>query len=261
MNTEPDPALLSGQLTKLWQNNQTRKGIDPDLKPADRRAAYLVQARWQHHLSDEVTGWKIAATSEAGQKHINVGGPMAGRLYASQRLTDAGEVSLAGNNMRVVELEFAFCIGETIAPRNAAYTVENISAAVATVHPSIELPGSRIENYAQVGELALIADNACAHQFLVGPAIEDWHRFDFPRHRVRADTGRLHREGVGGRALGDPLIALTWLANELSGLGIPLEQGQIVMTGTCLDPVPVQAGDTVQADFGDLGQLSLRFID
>jgi 2-keto-4-pentenoate hydratase len=53
--------------------------------------------------------------------------------------------------------------------------------------------------------------------------------------------------------LGDPREALTWLVNELSALNIPLGAGQIVTTGTCLSPLPIEPGDHVIADFGALG--------
>ena len=59
--------------------------------------------------------------------------------------------------------------------------------------------------------------------------------------------------------LGDPRIALTWLANELSQLGVTLRSGQIVTTGTCHPPLPIQSGDVFEADFGPIGRVSVRF--
>jgi 2-keto-4-pentenoate hydratase len=61
--------------------------------------------------------------------------------------------------------------------------------------------------------------------------------------------------------LGDPRTALTWLANELRGLGMTLGQGQIVTTGTCMQPLELQAGDTVETDFGVLGCMQARFLN
>ena len=54
-------------------------------------------------------------------------------------------------------------------------------------------------------------------------------------------------------------LAMTWLANELSGLGLTLRQGEAVTTGTCLIPLPVKARDHVTADFGPLGSVDVRF--
>ncbi len=76
---------------------------------------------------------------------------------------------------------------------------------------------------------------------------------------VGAVVGKVTREGSGAQVLGDPRVALTWLANELSKLGITLAAGQVVTTGTCLTPLPVAPGDHVTADFGELGSVTLRF--
>lgn len=56
-----------------------------------------------------------------------------------------------------------------------------------------------------------------------------------------------------------PLTALAWLAGELSDLGIILRAGQIVTTGTCMDPLPIQPGSKFSANFGVLGTVSARF--
>lgn len=54
-------------------------------------------------------------------------------------------------------------------------------------------------------------------------------------------------------------MALTWLVNELSALGIALEPGQFVSTGTCMVPLEVQPGDRVEVDYGILGRLGINF--
>jgi 2-keto-4-pentenoate hydratase len=64
------------------------------------------------------------------------------------------------------------------------------------------------------------------------------------------------REGKGANVLGDPRAALTWLVNELSALQVTLAAGQVVTTGTCLAPLPIEPGDRFVADFGVLGRVS-----
>jgi 2-keto-4-pentenoate hydratase len=59
---------------------------------------------------------------------------------------------------------------------------------------------------------------------------------------------------------GDPRLALTWLANEVSRLGAALDAGQVVTTGTCLVPMEVCLGDAVSADSGALGSIAFRFV-
>ncbi len=234
------------------------------VRPTTPVEGHAIQAELPGVAGRSVVGWKIAATSQAGQAHINVGGPLAGRILAGGVVDVGAAVSLAGNRMRVVEPEFAFCLGRSLLPRAALYSVEEVQGAVASLHPAFEVPDSRYAEFTRVGQAQLIADAACCGPFVFGAAAPAlWRQLDLRSHGVHAsvsnDTGvRFAREGVGRAALGDPLAALTWLANELSALGIALEAGQLVSTGTCMVPLEVQPGDTVRADFGVLGAMSLR---
>ena len=65
--------------------------------------------------------------------------------------------------------------------------------------------------------------------------------------------------GHGKNVLGDPRLALTWLANELRQLGVTLKAGRVVTTGTCHAPLPIQSSDFFAADFGSLGKVSVGF--
>jgi 2-keto-4-pentenoate hydratase len=95
---------------------------------------------------------------------------------------------------------------------------------------------------------------------VLGPeAPSSWRSLDLAAHAVQGKvTSGVEREGRGANVLGDPRTALTWLTNELSGLGITLQAGQVVTTGTCLAPLPIAEGDEVTADFGPLGRVALR---
>ena len=208
-----------------------------------------------------LAGWKIAATSVPGQRHIGVDGPMAGRLLAERAFRSGAELPLAGNLMRVAEPEFAFGFGRDLAPRAAPYTVAEVLDAVASLHPAIEVPDSRYADFAHAGEPQLIADNACANDLVIAPAAAvPWRTLDLVTHRVSAQVvGRYVREGRGAAVLGDPRVALTWLVNELSGIGEALRAGQVVITGTCMASLEIQEGDEVRVDFGVLGSVSARF--
>jgi 2-keto-4-pentenoate hydratase len=204
-------------------------------------------------------GWKIAATSIAGQRHIGVDGPLAGRILEERVIPDGGVCSLGNNLMKVAEPEFVFRMKQDLPPREKPYSEEQVLACVASVHPGIEIPDSRFGDYASVGIAQLVADNACAHRFVLGPAAPiDWCALDLAAHIVPAFlNGRHVGDGLGANVLGDPRIALTWLANELSRHGVTLKRGEVVTTGTCIKPLPIARGDHVAADFGVLGRVSL----
>ena len=235
--------------------------LPSEIRPASRAEGYAIQARLQARSGSALYGWKIAATSSAGQAHINVDGPIAGRLLAERVIANAGMVPSGPNHMRVAEAEFAFRMGRDLPPRAAAYTVAEVLDAVATLHPAIEIPDSRYQDFTRVGAAQLIADNACTHYFVAAEAAgADWRSIDLATHRVVARVdGRPEMEGSGANVLGDPRIALTWMVNELSQLGMTLGQGQTVTTGACIPPFAIAPGDHVTVDFGSLGKASVRF--
>lgn len=262
----PEAATQAAAL--LWQHRQAGSklaALPAGLRPADADAGHAIQAQLPAVARDAVAGWKIAATSSAGQAHIGVSGPLAGRLLAATVVGDGASLSLAGNGMRVAEPEFVFRFGTDLPPRARPYTVDEVLGAVAALHTGIEVPDSRFADFVNAGEAQLLADDACAHQFLLGPATAaDWRALDLSRHAVQAtvdpaDGRRWLREGSGAAVLGDPRLALAWLANDLRQRGLGLQAGQFVTTGTCMPPLAIAPGDRVLADFGALGRVTARF--
>jgi 2-keto-4-pentenoate hydratase len=253
-------AAASRILHGHWRAGTKFAGLDAALRPRNRAEAYAIQAAIENHSAGRLFGWKIAATSEAGQKHINVDGPMAGRILSETVIADGGTASMAGNEMRVAEPEFAFRMQTDLPPRASPYTVQEVLDAAGTLHPAIEIPDSRFADFVGAGAEQIIADNACAHRFVLGaPATANWRALDLVAHApVIALRGQQYI-GLGRNVLGDPLIALAWLANELRQVGLTLRAGEVVTTGTCHPPLPIQAGDVLEADFGVLGKVSVRF--
>ena len=248
----------------LWQHwRQATRLVElpAHCRPGSRAEGYAIQAELAKLSGQSIVGWKIAATSTAGQQHIHVDGPLAGCLLSARAVEADARVSLARNNMKVAEAEFAFRMGQSLPKRALAYSVAEVLAAVASLHPAIEVPDSRYEDFTRVGAAQLIADVACACWFVIGPATRaDWRAVDLAQHGVSAyRNGALAGQGSGAQVLGDPRAALAWIANELCTYGEGLRAGDVVITGTCLKPVPVSAGDSVKADFGDFGAIELGF--
>jgi 2-keto-4-pentenoate hydratase len=65
--------------------------------------------------------------------------------------------------------------------------------------------------------------------------------------------------GTGADVLGHPHNALAWLANHLAEEGKGLHAGQIVLTGSLVKTVWVNAGDRVKMELDGLGTVEAKF--
>jgi 2-keto-4-pentenoate hydratase len=254
----------------LWAARQQGAVIDalPDaLRPHTEAEGHAIQAALPAAALVAAIFQPTTVSCAAGQAHIQVDGPLAGRILSGFVHPMGSTLSLQGNRMRVVEPEFAFRMGADLPPREMPYTQQEVLAAVATLHPAFELPDSRYADFTRAGKAQLIADDSCAGRFLFGPAAPPtWRDMDLAAHPVHATvTGadgqpRYTRDGEGRALLGDPRIALTWLANELSALGIGLKAGDWASCGTCMVPLQVRPGDGVVAHYGVLGNIEVGVV-
>lgn len=247
-------------LWNCWSERSRIDALPPDCRPVTRADGYRIQAEIARLSGQQTYGWKIAATSSAGQKHIGVDGPLAGRLLSKRALRAADPVPLDGNLMCVAEAEFAFRFGHDLPPRDQPYSVKEVMSAIDALLPAIEIPDSRYNEFVRAGAAQLIADNACASWFVPGvETVTEWRDRNLVEHPVTVSrNGRIAGKGSGANVLGDPRIALAWIANELSAFGEGLQAGQVVTTGTCLIPVEIGSGDLVIADFSTFGVINIR---
>ncbi len=250
------------EITRHWLGASKLTALEDDCRPQNDRDGSVIQAALGECLGDTTVGWKLAATASAGQRHLHVDGPMAGRLFASRVKSPGADIPMHGNQMLVAECEFVFVLGEDLPPRETPYTLDQVLAAVTALHPGLELPDSRFEDFTIVGAPQLIADNACAHYFVLGEATtEHWRELDLAAHPTRMlVNGETATSGTGADVLGDPRIALTWIANNHSVMGEGLKTGQMITTGVSGKPVPIRPGDHMCADLGILGQVCATLV-
>jgi 2-keto-4-pentenoate hydratase len=244
-----------------WSDGRCMEAIPDGCRPRNVRDAYAVQAALQYASGDRVAGWKIAATSKAGQAHIAVDGPLAGRLFERRIHRHPARIPWGANSMRVAEAEFAFVLKRDIPAREEAYAPSEMMEYVEALHPAIEIPDSRFQDFTKAGAMQLIADNACAHWFVLGEATDAaWQDIDLIQHQVLMRiNGEIATRGRGSDVLGDPRAALAWIANSHGDRGEGLRAAQIITTGVCGKPSPISPGDHVAADFGLLGQVTATF--
>jgi 2-keto-4-pentenoate hydratase len=247
----------------LWRARASRSligALPAACRPANLEEGYAIQDRMGAISGQPTLGWKIAATSAAGMRHIGVSEPLAGRLFRDFVLEEGAILATGPMHMRVAEAEFAFRMGEDLPTRAHDYTLEEALAAVDGLHLAIEVPDSRIRDFARAGAATLAADDACAGWWLLGREIVDWRGLDLIGLPVRfLKNGALAHEGSGANVLGDPRRALAWLANDRAKRGEGLKAGDLVTTGTCTTPLAIGPGDAIIAEFGPLGTIAAEF--
>ena len=73
-------------------------------------------------------------------------------------------------------------------------------------------------------------------------------------------NGEIEETGLASGVMGHPAMGIAWLANKVGPHGITLQPGHTMLAGSFTRPIWVKKGDTVQADFGPLGNVAVQFV-
>lgn len=247
-------------LWRAWDQHLLLDAFPGGEVPPTPSDGYAIQDAMVRASGLRPVGWKIGATNRAAQRLLSLPGPLSGRLLAPYCVASPASLRASDFTIRALEPEIAVHLAADLPPQAAAYTPEQVADAVATVHPALEVPDTRLRDWDRLGASAFIADNAAAGRFVLGSAVADWRERDLAALSARLlINGASMAEGRGADVLGGPLLALAWLANHLPSRGTHLRTGDLVTTGTCTPIRRAAAGEHVVADFGDFGHASARF--
>ena len=242
--------------------------LPEDLAPRDVDEAYAIQSEFvgmRAATLGQVTGYKIALTTEAMRAMVGVHDSIAGDMLEKTILRFSPEAAArvrASDYMRlVVEFEIAFELAEDLPSIGAPYDRERVAAAVAAVMPALELADDRNADYSRLpGNVKMmIADNAWNEGAVLGAPVREWRDIDLAALRgVARINGADVGAGHGRDVMGHPLDALTWLANHLAARGLGLWRGDVVITGSLVRSKYPKAGDLVRFEAGALGAVELH---
>ncbi|ORW96465.1 2-keto-4-pentenoate hydratase [Mycobacterium sp. IEC1808] len=222
--------------------------------------AYSVQRRnLARHLADGalLCGHKIGLTSAPMQSLLGVSEPDFGYVLDSMVLTDGTSVPRAAFCAPRVEPEVAFLLRAPL--RGPGVTVAEVMAATEAVAAALEIVDSRIADW-RITLADTIADNASSGAVVLG----EWVPIsDAPP--LSGTTAALYlndvlvEKGQGTAVMGDPAVAVAWLANALAEYGTGIDAGQFVMSGSYTGAAFVGAGDRAAATITALGAVSITF--
>ena len=246
-----DQAATSGQtLTMLTADH-------PDL---DLFNAYTVQrASIAKHIErgETLVGMKMGLTSTAKMEQMGVHDPIYGHLTDSMALDPGAALSLRGLVHPRVEPEVAFVLASDLQGQPSP---AQALAAVATVHPAIEVIDSRYTDF-KFTLIDVVADNTSACRYVIGEG-RPADQLDLSDLQIEMDVGgREQRSGSSRAILDHPAKSLARLASMLASRGEGLKAGQTVLAGAATAAVHVAAGDRVVVAVQGLGSVEFEVTE
>lgn len=207
-------------------------------------------------------GWKIGAASEEIRRAEGLPSPSPGRIYEGTVFSSGSTLSQElFINFRNIECEYAFQLGQDFPVREEPYSESDARAGIEFLFPALELGDTVfLDWYGASGYFASCLDNGGGAAFVEGQKIRDWQAFNFDLASMDLFLNDVYiKSGRASAAMGHPVTSLTWLLNWARSHGRPVAAGEIISTGTCTGHCFAAAGDTVKADFGELGLVSVTF--
>jgi 2-keto-4-pentenoate hydratase len=249
----------------------TVEGLPPALRPSSFEEAYAIQDEMAALIGQKTVGWKIGPASPGLMRAEGFDEPAAGRVFEPNVYRSPAELPNGCITDAKLEPEFAVRLNADVAPRDKAYTAEEL-APLAVLCLAFEVSGCRFSTPRAVAKassrtsdmpspLDLLADNGSGGALVVGDVIPQWQELDL--HTLQVDLridGGPPAANFEGDDRSNPLDVLLWLANFLSRRGIGLRAGDLVATGSTTHEQPLYAGASATAVFGDLGELHLTMI-
>jgi len=249
---------------RLVAAERERRTVEPSAKslPLDEIAAYEVQRAVvgcvQERERTRIAGYKLGLTSAAKQRQMSVDRPVYGTLLSSRFHSEGLALDLASLIHPRVEPEIAVVMRGDL--RGPGVTRVEAARAIGDAFAAIEILDSRYANFAFTLP-DVIADNTSAAYFSSTTSGVPAQSLDLRTLGVVFEkNGEVVATAAGAATMGDPLVAIAWLANRLAECGCSLQAGHIVLTGGLTDAIAVAAGDVVAVTIARLGSLRLRFM-
>jgi 2-oxopent-4-enoate/cis-2-oxohex-4-enoate hydratase len=230
----------------------------PDISIED---AYQIQKQLMKlrlAAGERVIGKKIGVTSKAVMNMLGVYQPDFGYLTDGMVYNEGQAIPMSRLIQPKAEGEIAFVLKKTL--KGPGISSADVLAATEGVTACFEIVDSRIQDW-KIKIQDTVADNASCGVFVLGDRLVDPRDVDLNTcGMVLEKNGDIVATGAGAAALGAPANAVAWLANTLGRLGIALEAGEVVMSGSLAIMVPVAAGDNLRVSIGGIGSCSVRFV-
>jgi 2-oxo-hept-3-ene-1,7-dioate hydratase len=263
------PEEIEGLAERLFEAERTRtqtRVLSLEFPEANMDDAYAVQAaliRRKLAAGRKAKGWKIGLTSKAMQYALNIDIPDSGVLFDDMFFPDSATIPAYRFIQPRVEAEIAFVMKAPL--KGPDVTIFDVLNATDYITPALEILDTRVQRVDPETKKArtifdTISDNAANGGIVMGgrPA----RPLDADMRWIGAIVSRnaeIEETGLGAGVLNHPAAGIAWLANRLAQYGSSIAAGDVVLSGSFIRPVEARHGDTITADFGPYGTVSVYF--
>jgi 2-oxo-hept-3-ene-1,7-dioate hydratase len=262
--------LIASLAKRLYDARKSRTQLrhfskeHPGMTVAD---GYAIQGEWvKLEIADgrRILGRKIGLTSRAMQQASQITEPDYAPLMDDMFFETGSDIPADRFIAPRVEVELAFVLGKPL--KGPGVTLFQVLQATDYVTPALEIIDARIEQFDRETKAPrkvfdTIADFAANAGIVLGgrPVKPDavdlrWVGALLYKNAVIEETG------LAAAVLNHPATGVAWLANKIAPYDEQLNAGDIVLGGSFTRPTQAMRGDVLQADYGPLGNISLRFV-
>ena len=243
----------AAELLLAARRDPTKKLVDlpAALKPADRAAGYAIQRKVAASFG-AIGGWKVSPFGPDTP-------PMFGALPAAGIVPSPAKLSSKTHAMRGIEAEICVRIGRDLPPRGTPYTRDEVVAAIATMHPVIEVLESRFIESNGLDVPTALADSQGHGGLVYGAGVTAWQGIDLAGVSVEQFVDGAVTASRTGHPAGDLVAQVVWMANEGSVWAGGLKAGQFVTCGSWTGAQRVGPAAAVRVVFSNVGEASLTF--
>lgn len=247
----------------LRASRESRKPIPPVsgshgiLSIQDAYAVADINHRQQLAAGARLVGMKVGLTSKVVQQQLGVDQPDFGLLFDHMEFLNNDVIPMDRLIQPKVEAEIAFVVGRDLAAERISYS--EFLSSIEFALPAIEIVDSAIADW-KISLADTVADNASSALYVLGDqpvAIGRDSLADLGMTLKK--NGHVASIGSGAACLGHPLRAAYWLACTMAERNVPLQRGQVILSGALGPMVPVQSGDVIDVQIASLGNVSCRF--
>jgi 2-keto-4-pentenoate hydratase len=250
-----DPRQTAERIVGIFRARQPIDILPDELIPGTLDDAYRVREAYEAIETPrrgQVVGYKIGLTTPIMQQLCGVDEPCYGAMFQREIHHSPAELRVADYCRVGIETEIAMRLGADLPDGGGR---ERVAAAVESCMAAMEVLEDLRHDYKRLSACSMVAGNVWNAGCVLAAPVTDWRKLDLAAVTYRLTiNGNEIGSGKGANVMGNPLNALSWLADKLAADGRPLKRGMVVMTGSTVPIQFPQPGDRAAVEVTGLGR-------